>query len=122
MLRLRASPELRLAGAHGRLAADREHESLWRLAACGPEDAFAFDLERTPRRASGSPPAVQLVLQYSMLVPAPVPAAAAGGGAAPGSRCAAGCRLGGSAGGVAAWWRWPACAAGMLRHCNQPPC
>lgn len=153
MLRLRCSPELRVDGAHGRLAADRhaagapppctpaqpflgnmqtapplhcpsttaplphplhlpctpptphppccsEHENLWRLVTCGPDDAFAFDLDRTRRRAAGSAPAVQLVFQYSMLVPV-----AAGGqgaaAAAPGSR----------------WGRGAACAA---RECAWP--
>lgn len=43
---------------------------LFRLVACGPEDAFAFEMDRTEQYSSGAAPAVQLVLQYSMLLPA----------------------------------------------------
>lgn len=49
---------------------------LYRAVACTPGDAFAFELDRNERQDSGAPPAVQLVLQYSMLLPA---AAAASG-------------------------------------------
>lgn len=69
VLRLRCSPELRLASYYGRLTADRE-PGLFRLVACGPEDAFAFEMDRTEQYSSGAAPAVQLVLQYSMLLPA----------------------------------------------------
>ncbi|KAI3432284.1 hypothetical protein D9Q98_003844 [Chlorella vulgaris] len=69
LLRLRASPELDIGGHYGRLTADRE-PGLYRAVACTPGDAFAFELDRNERQDSGAPPAVQLVLQYSMLLPA----------------------------------------------------
>lgn len=65
------------------LSACREHADLWRLVACGPDDALAFDLARSGRRAACAAPAAQLVLQYSLLVPGAAPP-----GAPPGSWCA----------------------------------
>ncbi|KAL4424007.1 hypothetical protein ABPG75_001308 [Micractinium tetrahymenae] len=82
MLRLRCSPELELRGAHGRLAADREHPDLFRTPCCSADDAFAFDLDRSPQPLACAAPAVQLVVQYSVLLPAP----AAEGKPADGSR------------------------------------
>lgn len=83
------APPHSLSGASPRRPppACSEHSDLWRLVGCGPEDAFAFNLGRTTQRAACAAPAVQLVLQYSMLVPA-LPAAE---GEAPGSRYALCC-------------------------------
>lgn len=61
-----------------------EHPDLFRLPCCAPDDAFAFDLDRSPQRLACGAPAVQLVVQYSVLLPAPTPE----GGPPDGSRCA----------------------------------
>ena len=71
----------------------REHGDLFRLVACSPEDAYAFDLDRTAQRAACTAPAVQLVLQYSMLVARQGSADGSGKAAAPGSRWVQRCCL-----------------------------
>lgn len=50
-------------------AARSQQRNLWRLVACSPYEAFTFDLARTSRRAACAAPAVQAVMQYSLLVP-----------------------------------------------------
>ncbi len=42
---------------------------LFRVVACGPQDAFAFEMDRTEQRFGGAP-VVQLVVQYSVVLPA----------------------------------------------------
>jgi len=53
---------------------------MFRLMACGTDDAFAFDLDRSRQRLACTAPAVQLVLQYSMLVPLATPSSPSGDG------------------------------------------
>jgi hypothetical protein len=80
LLRLRASPELRVVGPLGaRLARDAAAGDLFCLPAAGPGDALCLELEHA--RASGfatrATPVLQAVLQYSRFAPAP-PAAPGG--------------------------------------------
>lgn len=63
-----------------------EHANLWSLVACGPDDALSFSLDRSSARASCTAPVVQLVIQYSQLVPVAPAAGGGGAAAAPGTR------------------------------------
>ncbi|KAK9831909.1 hypothetical protein WJX81_008153 [Elliptochloris bilobata] len=74
LLRVRLSPELRVARAYGPLAADERYEDLAHVAACDAHTCFAFDLEFTSTVGCGDkadvPPFLQMAFQYSVVVPA----------------------------------------------------
>ena len=73
LLRLRASPEFRIARAYGHLAPDARYDNLHHVIAAGPGSSFAFDFEYagaaglSPER--GGAPFLQMVFQYSTLAP-----------------------------------------------------
>lgn len=74
MLRLRTSPELRVASAMGdRLRADPRYPDLFHVACCHPHDAFGLELDYTTAAgfASNSTPVLQLVFQYLSMSPSP---------------------------------------------------
>lgn len=74
LLRVRTSPELRVAGAMGRrLRADPRFPDLFHLAACHPADAFGLELGYAQRRglAGGGTPVLQMVFQHLEIVPGP---------------------------------------------------
>lgn len=80
LLRVRTSHEFRCARAYGHLFPDQEFENLAHVIACDPHTAFVFDFEFSSADGFSllpeESPAVQLVFQYSVLVPAreaPVP-------------------------------------------------
>lgn len=80
LLRVRTSHEFRCARAYGHLFPDQEFENLAHVIACDPHTIFVFDFEFSSADGFSllpeESPAVQLVFQYSVLVPAeevPVP-------------------------------------------------
>lgn len=76
LIRLRCPPELRVSAAHGHLVPHPQHDNLLLCGGCTPFDCMVLDLEYVKpsvgfaRRteAQGSP-VLQLVFQYSVLVP-----------------------------------------------------
>jgi hypothetical protein len=74
MLRLRTSPEFRVARSFGQLFPDPRYDSLAHIVACDANTTFAFDLEFTRAAgfsdASDNPPMLQAAFQYSVAVPA----------------------------------------------------
>ncbi|KAK9823450.1 hypothetical protein WJX72_002854 [[Myrmecia] bisecta] len=74
LLRLRTSPEYRAARAYGQLFQDDQFDNLAHVISCDPHTTFAFDFEFA--NAAGfsdigeSPPMLQMVFQYSALLPA----------------------------------------------------
>ncbi|DBA67299.1 TPA: hypothetical protein ACH3X2_001602 [Trebouxia sp. C0005] len=75
MLRIRTSPEFSVSQAYGQLFQDEQYENLVHITACTPHSTFAFDFQYA--NAAGfattvdSPPMVQMVFQYSLLVARP---------------------------------------------------
>eukprot|EP00884_Botryococcus_braunii_P002587 jgi/Botrbrau1/12329/Bobra.4_3s0002.2 len=73
LLRVRTSHEFRCARAYGHLFPDQEFENLAHVIACDPHAAFVFDFEFASAGgfslAPDEPPVVQMVFQYSLLVP-----------------------------------------------------
>ena len=72
LLRIRTSPEFKVSRAYGQLSQDEQYDNLVHITACTPHSTFAFDFQFT--NAGGfaitvdSPPMVQMVFQYSLLV------------------------------------------------------
>jgi hypothetical protein len=88
LLRVRTSHEFRCARAYGHLFPDQEYENLAHVIACDPHTAFAFDFEFASAGGFSlvpdEPPVVQMVFQYSVLVPVEEePEAAEAAGEAP---------------------------------------
>jgi hypothetical protein len=74
LLRLRTSHEFRTARAYGHLFPDHEFENLAHVIAADPHASFVFDFEFGSAAGFSSapdePPVVQMVFQYSQVVPA----------------------------------------------------
>lgn len=72
MLRIRTSPEFQVARAYGQLVQDEQYDNLVHITACSPHSTFAFDFRFTTAggfaTTADSPPMVQMVFQYSLLV------------------------------------------------------
>lgn len=71
-LRLRTSPEFRVARYYGNLMANAKYEDLYHVASCCPSDTYGFDFEYVGRGFNGDPdcpPALQVAFQYTVLVP-----------------------------------------------------
>lgn len=72
MLRIRTSPEFKVSRAYGQLFQDEQYEDLVHITACSPHSTFAFDFRFTSAggfaTTPDSPPMLQMVFQYSMLV------------------------------------------------------
>jgi len=72
LLRVRTSPEFSVSRAYGQLFQDEQYDNLVHITACAPHSTFAFDFQYA--NAGGfattidSPPMVQMVFQYSLLV------------------------------------------------------
>ena len=47
LLRMRTSPDFRVARAFGHLYPDDQFENLFHVISCDPQDAFVFDFEYT---------------------------------------------------------------------------
>lgn len=76
LLRLRCPPELCVAAAHGHLSPDPRHDNLLLCGGCTPHDCMVLDLEYVKpnvgfsrRTEAQGAPVLQLVFQYSVLVP-----------------------------------------------------
>lgn len=76
LLRLRCPPEFRVAAAHGHITPDPRHENLLLCGGCTPHDCMVLDLEYVKpsvgfsrRTEAQGTPVLQLVFQYSVLVP-----------------------------------------------------
>ena len=73
MLRIRTSPEFKVSRAYGQLFQDEQYDNLVHITACRPDSTFAFDFQYTTAAGfattADAPPMVQMVFQYSMLVP-----------------------------------------------------
>lgn len=76
LVRLRCPPELRVAAAHGHVVPDPRHENLLLCGGCTPYDCMVLDLEYVKpsvgfsrRKEAQGMPVLQLVFQYSVLVP-----------------------------------------------------
>ena len=83
LLRLRASPELRIGRAYGAsLLPDPRFDNLHHVVAAGPRTAFAFDLDYADPAGlptdRAAPPVLQMVFRYSVLVPKEAAAASEG--------------------------------------------
>lgn len=74
LLRLRTSPEFKVVRSYGHLFPDDQYDNLYHIISCDPHDSFAFDFEFTSSDGfevhGGGPPFVQMVFQYTVLVPA----------------------------------------------------
>lgn len=72
MLRIRTSPEFKVSRAYGQLFQDEQYEDLVHITACSPHSTFAFDFRFTSAggfaTTPDSPPMLQMVFQYSLLV------------------------------------------------------
>lgn len=72
MLRIRTSPEFQASRAYGQLFQDEQYNNLVHITACSPHSTFAFDFRFTTAggfaTTADSPPMVQMVFQYSLLV------------------------------------------------------
>lgn len=73
MLRIRTSPEFKVSKAYGQLLPDEQYDNLVHITACTPQSTFAFDFQYSNATGfsttSEAPPMVQMVFQYSVLVP-----------------------------------------------------
>lgn len=73
MLRIRTSPEFKVSRAYGQLFQDEQYDDLVHITACSPHSTFAFDFRFTSAAGFAttpdSPPMLQMVFQYSLLVP-----------------------------------------------------
>lgn len=80
LLRLRTSPDFRVARAFGHLFPDDQFENLFHIISADPNDCFAFELEYAKasglNNMEGMSPVLQMVFQYSILLPQPQPPAA----------------------------------------------
>lgn len=72
MLRIRTSPEFQVTRAYGQLFQDEQYDNLVHINACSPASTFAFDFRFTSAggfaTTPDSPPMLQMVFQYSLLV------------------------------------------------------
>lgn len=72
MLRIRTSPEFKVSRAYGQLFQDEEYDNLMHITASSPHSTFAFDFQFSSAggfaTTTDSPPMVQMVFQYSLLV------------------------------------------------------
>lgn len=77
MLRIRTSPEFKVSRAYGQLFQDEQYDNLVHITACSPHSTFAFDFRFTSAggfaTTTDSPPMLQMVFQYSLLVAKTVP-------------------------------------------------
>eukprot|EP01052_Picozoa_sp_SAG31_P021192 SAG31_NODE_1626_length_7710_cov_28.409933_7_plen_384_part_00 len=67
LLRLRTSPDFRVAHAFGHLSPDSEYENLYRVVGCDPHSTFAFDFEfndTTSFEQADASPRVQMAFCY----------------------------------------------------------
>ena len=73
MLRIRTSPEFKVSQSYGQLLQDEQYENLVHITACSQHSTFAFDFQFTNAggfaTTADSPPMVQMVFQYTLLVP-----------------------------------------------------
>ena len=74
LLRVRTSPEFRVARSYGQLFPDERYDNLAHIVACNASTAFAFDFEYTSAAgfgaSAGNPPLLQVAFQYSAVLPA----------------------------------------------------
>ena len=72
MLRMRTSPEFKVSRAYGQLFQDEQYDNLAHITGCSPHSTFAFDFRFTSAggfaTTPDSPPMLQMVFQYSLLV------------------------------------------------------
>ena len=72
MLRIRTSSEFEVSRAYGQLFQDEQYDNLVHITACSPHSTFAFDFRFTSAggfaTTTDSPPMLQMVFQYSLLV------------------------------------------------------
>ena len=86
LLRVRTSPEYRVARAYGQLFPDERYDNLAHIVACNASTAFAFDFEYTSAAGFGAsadnPPMLQVAFQYSAVLPAEMVSSIMGNGGA----------------------------------------
>jgi hypothetical protein len=76
LLRLRTPPELRVVRGYGHLFPDDQYDNLYHVISADPQDSFAFDFEYANAEgleghAAGSAVTLQMVFQYTIMLPAP---------------------------------------------------